>query len=134
MEKQKLGYIEENFINNLQPNDTFLFAGLIQKFEKITIKGVQTRFSNKKEPKIPSYVGGTLPLSSFLANNVINLINNNDSYNFPKQIKIGCSYRKKSPLGPSENGLLVESFTRDGYNYIVSYTFLGRNANQTIGL
>ncbi len=131
---KKLGYIEENFINNLQPNDTFLFAGLILKFEKITIKGVQTSVSNKKEPKIPSYVGGTLPLSSFLANNVINLINNNNNYNFPKQIKDWLLIQNKVSSFPPKNGLLVESFTRAGYNYIVSYTFLGRNANQTIGL
>ena len=53
LKNKKLGYIEEYFINQLEKNDTFLFAGLILALDKFTSKGVEVKKSMGKNPKIP---------------------------------------------------------------------------------
>ena len=134
LKNKKLGYIEEYFINQLQKDDTFLFAGLILNFQKISQKGVEVIKSNGKHPKIPSYAGGNLPLSSFLAKSVISLIKNYNKFNLPDQILDWLSIQKRESSLPPVDGLLIETFKRNRNNYIVSYTFQGRNANQTLGV
>ena len=84
--------------------------------------------------KIPSYAGGNLPLSTHLANRLINLLQNFEKYVFPKQIEEWVLKQKLQSSLPPKNGLLIETFSRKKNNYIVCYTFLGRNANQTLGM
>ena len=134
LKNKKLGYIEEYFINQLEKNDTFLFAGLILALDKFTSKGVEVKKSMGKNPKIPSYVGGNLPLSTYLAKNVINLINSFEKYKFPDQILNWIKKQKKVSSLPSNDGLLIETFERKGNSYIICYTFQGRNINQTLGI
>tara|TARA_B100001989_G_scaffold28362_2_gene16943 strand:+ start:5105 stop:7546 length:2442 start_codon:yes stop_codon:yes gene_type:complete len=134
LKNKKLGIIEDYFINQLQKEDTFLFAGQILSLDKFTEKGVEVKISKGKSPKIPSYVGGNLPLSTYLANAVIGLIENYKNYNLPEQIKHWIILQKKQSSLPPRNGLLVETFIRKDIFYIVCYTFLGRNANQTLGM
>ena len=62
-----LGKIEEYFIEALSPGDTFLFAGLILRFEGIREnEAIATRTADDT-PKIPIYAGGKFPLSTYLA-------------------------------------------------------------------
>ena len=134
LKNKKLGYIEEYFINQLEKNDTFLFAGLILSLEKVSSKGIEVKKTGGNNPKIPSYIGGTLPLSSYLAKNLIKLIKNYESYNLPDQILDWISLQEKVSSLPMEKGLLVETFSRKGNKYIICYTFQGRNINQTLGI
>ena len=52
-----LGEIEEWFIDQLAPGDTFLFAGQILRFEGLSETEALVSRSNAEEPKIPSYMG-----------------------------------------------------------------------------
>ena len=66
------------------------------------------------------------------------LLNHKKSWEeFPSQIKDWLSLQSKFSTLPSEKGLLVESFPRKINNkkrfFLISYTFEGRNANQTLG-
>ena len=134
LKNKKLGIIEDYFINQLQKKDTFLFAGQVLTLDKITNKGVEVKVAKSTSPKIPSYAGGNLPLSTHLANSLINLLQNFEKYIFPKQIKEWVLKQKLQSSLPPKNGLLIETFSRKKNNYIVCYTFLGRNANQTLGM
>ena len=134
LKNKKLGLIEDYFINQLQKKDTFLFAGQVLSLDKFSDKGVLVKKSENKSPKIPSYVGGNLPLSTYLADSVIELIDNFTKYNLPKQISDWIVIQKKYSSLPPKNGLLIETFYRNKSYYIVCYTFLGRNANQTLGM
>jgi ATP-dependent helicase Lhr and Lhr-like helicase len=68
---RSLGEIEEYFVSMLTPGDTFLFAGRVLAFEGIRNNEVIASLAkNAKEPKIPAYAGGRLPLSSHLADRV----------------------------------------------------------------
>ena len=53
-----LGKIEEYFIEQLAPGDTFLFGGMVLRFEGIhENEAIATRTADA-EPKIPVYAGG----------------------------------------------------------------------------
>ncbi|HEX8316518.1 MAG TPA: DEAD/DEAH box helicase, partial [Flavisolibacter sp.] len=61
-----VGVIEESFITRLEPGDTFTLAG--RQLELVTIKEMTAfvKKSSKKNAKIPSWMGGRLPLSASL--------------------------------------------------------------------
>ncbi len=135
---KKLGKIEEYFIQNLSKGDTFYFASEVLEYIGTNLKGVIVKKSSSKNAKIPSYVGGKLPLSTKLANRVINLINTYNNEKLPLQIMIWLREQQRVSVLPPRNGLLVETFMRKKYSlkkhYIVLYTFQGRKLNQTLGI
>ena len=135
LNKKKLGRIEESFIQNLSKTDTFLFGGEVLEFQEISEQGVLVKRSKSNNPKIPSYVGGKLPLSSTLAKRVIKLIENYKNLSAPKQIKDWIKLQEKRSSLPPRKGLLIETFSR-GINryYFVAYTFQGRVVNHTLGI
>ena len=138
LKNKKLGKIEEYFIQNLSIGDTFLFAGEVLEYVGVNLKGILVKKTKSKNPKIPSYTGGRLSLSSKLASRVIKLINNYKEYNFPKEIKDLLNNQTKTSSLPPIDGLLIETFSRfvgnKKNNYLVAYTFQGRNTNQTLGI
>jgi len=138
LKNKKLGKIEEYFVQNLSIGDTFLFAGEVLEYVGVNLKGILVKKTKSKNPKIPSYTGGRLSLSSKLASRVIKLINNYKEYNFPKEIKDLLYNQTKVSSLPPIDGLLIETFSRfignKKNNYLVAYTFQGRKTNQTLGI
>ena len=67
MNGSKLGQIEEYFISSLKPGDHFWFAGRALEFVRIREMKVQVRKSNAPQGKVPSWMGGRMPLSSQLS-------------------------------------------------------------------
>ena len=59
--------------------DTFLFGGKVLKFLNLSEKGVHVALTKDKRPKIPSYAGGRMPLTSELASQVKKLISKKQS-------------------------------------------------------
>ena len=134
LNNKTLGRIEDWFIQKLRHGDTFIFGGKILKLESIDLNVVKVKKTVSKRPKIPSYAGGRIPLSSKLSERVIKLLNNENLWiRFPKQIIKWLNLQKNLSSIPPENGLLVESFKRMNENLYVFYTFQGKNANQTLG-
>ena len=138
LKNKKLGKIEEYFVQNLVRGDTFLFAGEVLEYLENNVKGISVKKSKNKYPKIPSYVGGRLPLSTKLSRHVIELINNYKNFNMPPHIEEWLQKQEEYSMLPPSKGLLIETFTRNNFgfrkNYLVAYTFQGRSANQTLGL
>ncbi len=134
MGRKSLGVIEEYFINNLSPGDTFLFAGGVVRFDGLHEMTVMVSRASTKNPKIPSYDGGKLPLSTHLSIRVRELLENNGSWeSFPTYVRQWLELQESRSLLPGTDYLLVESFPRHGRHYIVAYPFSGRNAHQTLG-
>ena len=136
--RRTLGQVEEWFIEGLNEGDTFLFGGRILEYQNVQENHVIVKSTKDQHHKIPSYSGGRLPLSSELSLEVRTLLNHKKSWEeFPSQIKDWLSLQSKFSTLPSEKGLLVESFPRKINNkkrfFLISYTFEGRNANQTLG-
>ena len=133
-----LGQVEEWFIEGLNEGDTFLFSGRVLEYQSISNNNVIVRSSSHTQPKIPSYAGGRLPLSTELSIEVRKLMSKKQFWkNFPNQINEWLKLQSKFSNLPSLNGLLVETFPRlmrgKKRFFLICYTFEGRNANQTLG-
>ncbi len=130
-----LGEIEESFGQSLRPGDTFYFAGEVLAFERIYDMTLEARASSAKDPMIPSYQGGQMPLSTFLADRVRRLLQQPEALAaLPGPVRHWLHLQAQFSQLPGHKSLLVESFPRAGLNTIVFYTFEGRRANQTLGM
>jgi ATP-dependent Lhr-like helicase len=131
----KLGEVEEWFIDQLVPGDTFLFAGQILRFEGLTDTAALVTRSSSQTPKIPSYNGGKFPLSTFLAARVRAMIHDRAGWtHLPTQIREWMDVQDRVSCIPQQDELLVETFPRGGRFYLVLYPFEGRLAHQTLGM
>jgi ATP-dependent Lhr-like helicase len=132
---RSIGKIEESFIEALSPGDTFLFAGLILRYEGIRENEVIATRTADDTPKIPIYAGGKFPITSFLADGVRSMLADPKTWKrLPPQVSDWLKVQKKRSLLPKRDQLLVESFPRGGRTYMVAYPFEGRLAHQTLGM
>ncbi len=132
---RRLGQIEEWFVEQLVPGDSFLFAGQILQFEGIEEMTARVTRSSDPEPKIPSYQGGKFPLSTYLAKRVRDLVQAPDAWSkLPVQVQDWLSLQKEKSQLPPADGLLVETYPRAAKYYLVCYPFEGRLAHQTLGM
>ncbi|MAZ07519.1 MAG: DNA ligase-associated DEXH box helicase [Rickettsiales bacterium] len=138
LKNKSLGNIEEWFIQKLKKGDTFIFGGETLRFESLKYDIVNVNKSKNTSPRIPSYTGGKMPLSSKLAERVISIINDNEKWNkLPIDVRKWLDLQKKKSLLPPKDKLLIESFPRVKGNikefYYIFYTFEGKNVNDTLG-
>lgn len=133
MGRKPLGTIEEYFINHLSPGDTFLFAGEIVRFDGLRDMVAMVSRTSSESPKIPSYDGGKLPLSTHLSRRVRSLIENHADPSLPETVRHWLDLQKERSLLPGLDRLVIETFPRGGKFFMVAYTFGGRTANQTLG-
>jgi ATP-dependent Lhr-like helicase len=130
-----IGEVEEYFAQQLSKGDSFYFAGETLVFEGIRDMTVEARPGKGKEAKIPSYQGGQMPLSTYLADEVRALINEPSAWlELPKLVREWLHLQQEYSALPSLQKLLVEQFPFRGANTILFYTFEGRKANQTLGM
>jgi ATP-dependent helicase Lhr and Lhr-like helicase len=130
-----LGKIEEGFIEALTQGDTFLFGGLILRFEGIHENEVIATRTADDTPKIPIYAGGKFPITSFLADGVRSLLADDRRWTkLPDQVADWLRIQKERSVIPKRNQLLVETFPRGARFYMVCYPFEGRLAHQTLGM
>ncbi len=130
-----LGEIEEYFIETMVPGDTFMFGGEILRFDALIENEVYASRSASEAPKVPTYVGGRMPLTSDVAARVRAMIDDRASWSkLPDQTRDWLGLQERRSLIPEPEQLLVETFPRAGKNFLVAYTFEGRLANQTLGM
>ncbi|MGB3806723.1 MAG: ligase-associated DNA damage response DEXH box helicase, partial [Erythrobacter sp.] len=129
-----LGKVEERFAAQLSPGDTFAFAGTSLEVVKVQDMDVIVRAS-KKAAMIPSYGGARMPLTTHLADRVREMLVDRPGWaRFPDDVREWLEvqdYRSRMP-GPGD--VLVETFPHQKRYYAVFYTFIGWNANQSLGM
>ncbi|MBY0566213.1 MAG: ligase-associated DNA damage response DEXH box helicase [Hyphomonadaceae bacterium] len=132
---QRLGQIEQYFIEGLTPGDTFLFAGQILKLLGVRETDALVVRASDDNPSIPSYAGGKFPLSTFLADRVRQLIHDPKRHKkLPQQVRDWIKVQKRRSVVPAPHEMLVETFPRGAKHYLVCYPFEGRLAHQTLGM
>lgn len=132
--RRYLGTVEEAFVQNLAPGDSFMFGGQLLQFDKIMDTTVVVSKSKDAEAKIPNYAGGRMPLSTHLSYAVRKMIGHSENWHaLPDQVRDWLALHQSKSELPDENTLLVETFPRQKKHFMVVYTFAGRNANQTLG-
>lgn len=130
-----LGEIEEYFIDQMTPGDTFLFGGEIVRFEAIRENEAFVSRAKSENPMIPAYMGGKFPLSTYLAEGVRHMLATPSSWkHLPTQVSDWLEIQKDKSVLPEKDGLLVETFPRSNKHYMVCYPFEGRLAHQTLGM
>jgi ATP-dependent Lhr-like helicase len=130
-----LGEVEEYFAQTLVRGDSFIFAGELLRFERLHDMVVEVTRGSGDEPKVPSYEGGRLPLTTNLAARVRNLLADPQAWgDFSAAVQEWLKLQRWRSLLPRADGMLVESFPRDGQHYLVTYPFEGRAAHQTLGM
>ena len=76
-----LGEIEEYFIEGLVVGDTFVFGGEVVRYEQLSEDQVYVSRANDADAKVPSYMGGKFPLSTYLAERVRKLLADKRAWN-----------------------------------------------------
>jgi len=130
-----LGQIEEVFIEGLVVGDTFVFGGEVVRYEALAEDQVYVSRANDKDAKVPSYMGGKFPLSTYLAERVRKLLDDDQAWKaLPEQVREWLSLQREVSRVPGVRDLLVETFPRANKHYLVCYPFEGRLAHQTLGM
>ncbi len=130
-----LGEIEEYFIEGLVVGDTFVFGGEVVRYEALVEDQVYVSRANDRDAKVPSYMGGKFPLSTYLAERVRKLLDDRRQWNaLPEQVRDWLSLQREFSRVPAVRELLIETFPRGGKHYMVCYPFEGRLAHQTLGM
>jgi ATP-dependent Lhr-like helicase len=130
-----LGEVEEYFIEQLTPGDTFVFAGEVLRFEGLRETDAIVTRARATEPKVPAYEGGKFPLSTYLAERVRKLLAARSAWpRLPDQVSDWLRLQAEYSVVPSPEEVLVETFPRGQRHYLVCYPFEGRLAHQSLGM
>ncbi len=130
-----LGKIEEYFLEMLVQGDTFLFAGKVLRFEGIRESECLVSQAHALDPKVPSYAGGSFPLSTFLASGVRAILADpQQQKRLPDQVRDWLEIQREVSVLPGSSDLLIETFPKGSRYFMVAYAFEGRLAHQTLGM
>jgi ATP-dependent Lhr-like helicase len=130
-----LGEIEDYFIEGLVLGDTFVFGGEVVRYEALVEDQVFVSRANDADARVPSYMGGKFPLSTYLAERVRQLLANRSAWSgLPEQVRDWLSLQADISRVPGPRELVVETFPRANKHYLVCYPFEGRLAHQTLGM
>lgn len=126
----RLGHVEESFIARLKPGDRFLFSGRTLELVRVRDLVAQVRRARGRTGTVPRWQGGRLPLSTELADAVLDTFVGWDDLAVAHP-ELGTlaplidEQRSRSRL-PAPTELLVEHcFSREGFHLFV-YPFAGR--------
>ena len=131
---RKVGEMEESYLEQLVPGDTFLFGGQVWRFEGITgLDALVTRAPLDAEPKAPSWGGSKFALSTYLAARVRRMIAERDRWHvLPADVQEWLQVQDARSHIPSTDEMLLETFQRGRRCYLVCYPFDGRISHGTL--
>lgn len=131
---RKLGQVEEYFVSQLRVGDSFMFAGQVVEVTGFDGGDVHVRLG-RGAPKVPSYMGGRMPMTTRLAARVRGLMNDRGRWaEMPPDVREWLAIQSRVSRLPGRHDVLVETFARDGRWYMVIYGFAGAAAHQTLGM
>jgi len=135
---KKLGSIEESFISKLRPGDVFQFSG--KQLELIMTREMTAYVKNSKKRSrwIPSWNGAKLPLSTQLAESVLQTLQawqlNKESNTELDAIDSLLQAQASWSSLPSPDQFLVETTqTREGFS-LFCFPFAGRLAHEGLAI
>ena len=130
-----LGEVEEYFIEQLSPGDTFVFAGEVLRFEGLREMDAIVTRAHAADPKVPAYEGGKFPLSTYLADRVRQMLAARAAWSkLPAQVSDWLELQAEFSVVPAADEMLIETFPRGARHYLVCYPFEGRLAHQSLGM
>ena len=129
----RIGSMEEGFIARLRKGDCFVFAGRLLEFIRVQDMVAYVKKAEKKRGTVPTWQGGKMPLSTEMAEAVLELMQQAGQGDFfePELQAARPMLETQARLSkiPTPATLLVEQFTsREGHHLYV-YPFAGRQVH-----
>ncbi len=128
-----IGNIEEGFIARLKPGDCFVFAGRVLEYVRTQDMAAYVRKATRSKGVVPSWAGGKMPLSTELADAVLETLQlaaQGDFFEPELQAAqtMLATQARVSRL-PTPQTLLVERHTSREGHHLYLYPFAGRNVH-----
>ncbi|MCI5064099.1 ligase-associated DNA damage response DEXH box helicase [bacterium] len=136
-----LGSVEESFIAQLSPGDTFYFAGRSLELIQFRDMKAYVKRSQRKKAVVPRWMGGRMPLSSHLGREVHRTMrqchDGEFSHASPQELHSVAdllALQERWSYLPDEHTILIEEVkTRDGY-HTTCFPFEGRLVHEGLGV
>ncbi|NBB92757.1 MAG: ligase-associated DNA damage response DEXH box helicase [Gammaproteobacteria bacterium] len=130
----RLGHIEERFLTRLKPGETFIFAGRALRLERIRDMTAYVRASSSNKASVPRWAGGRLPLSTLLADSLLELLERCESgRTLPADAAVVApllaEQQRRSAL-PGPGRLVVERISSREGAHLYLFPFAGRLAHE----
>jgi ATP-dependent Lhr-like helicase len=91
--------------------------------------------ASRKAARIPSYMGARLPLTTHLSDRVRGFLTDRAGWaRFPDDVREWLEMQDHRSVMPEPGQLLVETFPHEQLHYMVTYSFEGWNAHQSLGM
>jgi len=128
-----LGSVEEAFIARLRPGDTLVFAGRVLELVRVENMTAYVRRSTARKAAIARWNGGRMPLSSELADALVEQLDaaSHERFTGPEMraVRPLLALQAQWSALPTTATLLAETFkSRQGWHLFL-YPFAGRMAN-----
>jgi ATP-dependent Lhr-like helicase len=134
MKGGSLGSIEETFVARLKPGDVFLFSGRALELVKVRDLVAYVRLAKTRRHSVPRWYGGRLPLSSELADSVLEIFEEVQSgvYTDPEVAAVApvLELQKQQSALPGRTRLLIERCSSREGQHLFVYPFAGRLAHE----
>ena len=129
----KIGSVEESFAARMKPGDCFLFGGRLLELVRIHDMTAWVRRASGKRPAVPRWAGGRLPLSTTLADAVVQqlALADDGKYESPELqcVRPLLELQQRWSALPTPKTLLAEVLkTREGSHFFL-YPFAGRQVH-----
>ena len=130
---RSLGSVEEGFIARLRPGDCFLFGGRLLELVRVENMTVYVNRATSKKAAVPRWNGGRMPLSSELADAVVEQLGAASRGEFRsaemRLVQPLLEVQMRWSALPTENSLLAEVLkSREGWHLFL-YPFAGRHVH-----
>lgn len=132
-----IGTIEESFIARLRPGDCFVFAGRVLEFVRTQDMAAYVKKAVKNKGIVPAWAGGRMPLSTELADAVVELladaahaggVRETDIPELQAAAPMLATQARLSRL-PTPQTLLVERYCSREGEHLYVYPFAGRHVH-----
>ena len=129
----KIGTVEESFAARMKPGDCFLFGGRLLELVRIHDMTAWVRRASGKRPAVPRWNGGRMPLSTTLADAVVQQLARagEGNYDTPELqcVRPLLELQQRWSALPTPQTLLAEVLkTREGWHLFL-YPFAGRHVH-----
>ncbi|MEC5399900.1 ligase-associated DNA damage response DEXH box helicase [Uliginosibacterium sp. H1] len=129
----RLGTVEESFIARLKPGDFFLFGGRLLELVRVRDMTAYVRAARANRPAVPRWQGGRMPLSSELAQSVLDLLDEvadgRDAEPETRLLRPLLDLQARWSALPGSDRFLVETLqSREGHHAFF-FAFAGRQAH-----
>lgn len=128
-----LGSVEESFIARLKKGDCFLFGGRLLEFIRVQDMTAYVRRAEKHRGAVPRWGGGKMPLSTEMADAVLELLAGADQGDFLEPeletARPMLEMQRRVSRLPRPGTLVIERYRSREGQHLYLYPFAGRFVN-----